>query len=33
MDEKVIIKEVNIATEGQPKMDRIGDYWSDQQTT
>ena len=33
MDEKIKIKEINIATEGQPKMARIGDYWPDQQAT
>ena len=32
MDAKIKIKEINIATEGQPKMARIGDYWSNQQT-
>ena len=33
MDAKIKIKEVNTASEGQPKMERIGDYWSDEQTT
>ena len=33
MDAKIKIKKINIATEGQPKMARMGDYWSDQQTT
>ena len=33
MDANIRIKEVNIANEGQQKMARIGDYWSDQQTT
>ena len=33
MDANIKIKEVNIAKEGQPKMVRIGDYWSEQQTT
>lgn len=33
MDAKIKIKEVNIAKEGQPKMARIRDYWSEQQTT
>ena len=33
MDANIKIKEVNIAKDGQPKMSRIGDYWSDQQTT
>lgn len=32
MDAKIKIKEVNIAKDGQPKMARIGDYWSEQQT-
>ena len=33
MDAKIKIKEINIAKEGDPKMARIGDYWSEQQTT
>lgn len=33
MDANIKIKEVNISKEGQPKMARIGDYWSEQQTT
>ena len=33
MDAKIKIKEINIAKEGPPKMARIGDYWSEQQTT
>ena len=33
MDASIKIKEVNIAKEGQPKMPRIGDYWSEQQMT
>ena len=33
MDAKIKIKEVNIAKDGQPKMVRIDDYWSEQQTT
>ena len=33
MDVNIKIKELNIAKEGEPKMARIGDYWSDQQTT
>ena len=32
MDAKIKIKEFNISTEGQPKMAKIGDYWSEQQT-
>ena len=32
MDANIKIKEVNIAKDGQPKMSRIGDYWSEQQT-
>ena len=32
MDAKIKIKEVNIAKDGQPKMARISDYWSKQQT-
>ena len=33
MDAKIKIKEINITKEGDPKMSRIGDYWSEQQTT
>lgn len=33
MDASIKIKEVDVAKEGQPKMTRIGDYWSEQQTT
>ena len=33
MDAKIKIKEVNIAKDGPPKMARIEDYWSEQQTT
>ena len=33
MDTKIKIKEVNIAKDGQPKMARIGDYWSEKQRT
>ena len=33
MDAKIKMKEINIGTEGQPNMARIGYYWSDQQTT
>ena len=33
MDAKIKIKEVNIAKDGPPKMARIRDYWSKQQTT
>ena len=33
MDAKIKIKEVNIAKDDQPKMARISDYWSEQQTT
>ena len=32
MDAKIKTKEMNIAKEGDPKMARIGDYWSQQQT-
>ena len=32
MDANIKIKEVNIFKEGQQKMARIGDYWSEQQT-
>ena len=30
MDAEIKIKEINIAKEGDPKMARIGDYWSEQ---
>ena len=30
MGAKIKIREVNIAKEGPPKMDRIEDYWSEQ---
>ena len=33
MDAKIKIKEINIAKEGPPKMAKIRDYWSEQQTT
>ena len=33
MDAKIKIKEVNIAKDGPPKMARIEDYWSEEQTT
>ena len=33
MDTKIKIKEVNITKDGQPKMAKIDDYWSKQQTT
>ena len=33
MDAKIKIKEINIAKDGQSKMSRIDDYWSEQQTT
>lgn len=33
MDAKINIKEINIAKEVPPKMARIEDYWSEQQTT
>ena len=29
MDAKIKIKEINIAKEGNPKMAKIGDYWSE----
>ena len=32
MDAKIKIKDVNITKDGQPKMARIVDYWSKQQT-
>ena len=32
MDAKIKIQEINIAKEGDPKMARIGDHWSKQQT-
>ena len=33
MNANIKIKEVNIAKDEQPKMAKIGDYWSEQQTT
>ena len=33
MDANIKIKEFNIVKEGQEKMAKIGDYWSEQQTT
>ena len=30
-DAKIKTKEINIAKEGDPKMAKIGDYWSEQQ--
>lgn len=33
MDSKIKVKEYNISIEGQPKMAKIGDYWSEQHTT
>ena len=33
MDVEIKTKEFNILIDDLPKMDRIGDYWSDKQTT
>ena len=33
LDAKVKTKEVNISNDDRPKIAKIGDYWSDQQTT
>jgi hypothetical protein len=33
MDTEIKTKEFNISIDGRPKMARIGDYWSDKQTT
>ena len=33
MDVKVKTKEINISNDNTPKMARIGDYWSEEQTT
>ena len=33
MDAKIKVKEYNIGTEAQPKMAKIGDYWSEHNTT
>ena len=33
MDAKIKVKEYNISTKGQTKMAKIGDYWSEKQTT
>ena len=33
MDAKVKTKEIDISNDNRPKMARIGDYWSEEQTT
>ena len=33
MDAQIKTKEVDISIDDHPKMDRIGDYWSEHQTT
>ena len=33
LDAKVKIREFDISNDDQPKMAKIGDYWSDEQTT
>ena len=33
MDAKVKTKEIDISNDNRPKMERIGDYWSNEQTT
>ena len=33
MDEKVKSKEIDISNDNRPKMEKIGDYWSEEQTT
>ena len=33
MDAKVKTKEIDISNDNRPKMVRIGDYWSEEQTT
>ena len=33
MDAKLKTKEINISNDNRRKMARIGDYWSDEQTT
>ena len=32
MDAKVKTKEIDISNDNRPKMERIGDYWSKEQT-
>ena len=33
MDAKVKTKEIDISNDNRPKMENIGDYWSEEQTT
>ena len=33
MDAKVKTKEIDISNDNRPKMAKIGDYWSEEQTT
>ena len=33
MDAKVKTKEIDISNDNRPKIARIGDYWSEKQTT
>ena len=33
MDAKVKTKEIDISNDNRPKMEKIGDYWSEEQTT
>jgi hypothetical protein len=33
MDVEIKTREFDISIDGRPKMERIGDYWSDKQTT
>ena len=33
MDAKVKTKEIDIFNDNRPKMAKIGDYWSEEQTT
>ena len=33
LDAKVKIREFDISNDDRPKMAKIGDYWSDEQTT
>ena len=33
MDAKVKTKEIDISNYNRPKMEKLGDYWSEEQTT
>ena len=33
MDSKVKLKEIDISNDDKPKMEKLGDYWNEEQTT